>query len=64
MLPAPPLANNCNCGKNDKAGIDYYEIQKGQELHYHVFSAILTAKEMMRYYIKIVAYRLFGLGIR
>jgi GT2 family glycosyltransferase len=40
------------------------EYRKGKGLYYYVFSAILTAKEMMRYYIKMVVYKIFNYRIR
>jgi GT2 family glycosyltransferase len=40
------------------------EYRKGRSLYYYVFSGILTAKEMLRYYIKITVFRIFNYRIR
>ncbi len=40
------------------------EYRKGKGLYYYIFSVILTFKEMLRYYIKIAVYKLFGHRIR
>ena len=40
------------------------EYRKGKGLYYYIFSVILTFKEMLRYYIKIIVYKLFGHRIR
>ena len=40
------------------------EYRTGKGLYYYVFSFILTAKEMLRYYIKIIVLRLFKHRIR
>jgi hypothetical protein len=36
----------------------------GRSLYYHVFRFILTGKEMMRYYVKVLALKLFNVRIR
>ena len=43
--------------------LDIMEYRKGKSLYYYCFALILTAKEMLRYYIKIAAYRVFGYRI-
>jgi len=40
------------------------EYRKGRSLYYYLFSIILTTKEMIRYYIKTVVYKLFRYRIR
>lgn len=40
------------------------EYRKGRKPYYYIFSGILTAKEMLRYYIKVIAYKAFGYKIR
>ena len=40
------------------------EYRKGKTLYYYIFSAILTAKEMLRYYIKVLVFKLFKYRIR
>jgi GT2 family glycosyltransferase len=44
--------------------LDIMAIQKGKTLYYYLFSAILTFKEMMRYYIKVFALKVLGRNIR
>ena len=43
---------------------DIMEIRKGKGGYYYIFSFILTLKEMMRYYIKVAALKLFKYRIR
>lgn len=40
------------------------EYRKGKGIYYAIFSFILTIKEMLRYYIKVVVMKLFGYRIR
>lgn len=40
------------------------EYRKGKSLYYYVFSPILTTKETMRYYVKVLALKVFGHRIR
>ncbi len=40
------------------------EYRKGKTLYYYTFSAILTGKEMLRYYIKVAVFKLFKYRIR
>lgn len=40
------------------------EYRKGKGIYYTIFSFILTIKEMLRYYIKVVVMKLFGYRIR
>ena len=44
--------------------LDIMAIRKGKTLYYYLFSAILTFKEMMRYYIKVFALKVLGKNIR
>ncbi len=44
--------------------LDIMAIRKGKTLYYYLFSAILTIKEMMRYYIKVFALKVLGKNIR
>ncbi len=44
--------------------LDIMAIRKGKTLYYYLFSAILTFKEMMRYYIKVFALKALGKNIR
>lgn len=40
------------------------EYRKGKNLYYYIFRFIFTSKEMLRYYIKVLVYRLFKYRIR
>lgn len=40
------------------------EYRKGKSLYYYTFSFTLTVKEMLRYYIKIIVYKIIGYRIR
>jgi len=44
--------------------LDLMAIRKGRGLYFIAFSAVFRAKEMVRYYIKILALRFFGRRIR
>jgi GT2 family glycosyltransferase len=44
--------------------LDIMEFRVGRSLYYHVFRLILTGKEMMRYYVKVLALKLFNVRIR
>ena len=44
--------------------LDIMEYRMGKSLYYYLFSFILTAKEMLRYYIKVTVYKLFKYRIR
>lgn len=44
--------------------LDLMKYRKGKSLYYYIFSAIFVTKEMARYYIKLIAQKLFNYRIR
>jgi len=44
--------------------LNIMKYRKGRSLYYYLFKAIFTTKEMLRYYIKVAAYKLFRYRIR
>ncbi len=44
--------------------LEIMKYRKGTSIYYQLFSLLFTAKEKMRYYIKVIAYRLFKVKIR
>lgn len=44
--------------------LEIMKYRKGTSIYYLLFSLVFTAKEKMRYYIKVIAYRLFKVKIR